>query len=100
MKEQVIKNFAAVLVHNFYEKNPSPASNGAKLISDILMQIREAGELENPVQLDIDHEKAVFTSTKGAITSSHTFKHEEFPSNSDIEGVKDFVRKILLEVFY
>lgn len=100
MKEQAIKNFAAVLVHNFYENNPNPSSDGAALISDILMQIREAGELDNPVTLDIDHEKAVFTSTKGAITDSYTFKHEEFPSNTDKEDVKDFVRKILTKVFY
>ncbi len=100
MKEQAIKNFAAVLVHNFYETNPKPSSEGASLISDILMQIREAGELDNSVRVDIDHEKAIFTNSSGAIKNSYTFKHDEFPQNTDKEGIKKFVQKILSEVFY
>lgn len=99
MKEQVIKNFAAVLVHNFYEKNPNPSSEGVSLISDILMQIREAGE-NNPVGVEYNHEKATFTNSSGVMKMSFTFKHDEFPQNTDKEGIKKFVEKILSEVFY
>lgn len=100
MKERVIKNFAAVLVHNFYENNPNPLQEGASLISDILMQIREAGELDNPVSVDYNHEKATFTKSGGVMKNSYTFRQDEFPSNTDKEGVKKFVEKILSEVFY
>lgn len=99
-KDHAIRNFAGVLVHNFYEKNPNLLSNGAALISDILMQIREAEEFDNSVEININHERAVFTNFSGAVRKSYTFKHDEFPQNADKEGVKKFVEKILSEVFY
>ncbi len=99
MKEKVIKNFAAVLVNNFYEKNPNPTLQGAKLILEILSQISEAGE-DIPLEVEYNHEKATFTNFGHTVKCSYIFKHEEFPSNTDIDGVKNFVEKILRDVVY
>lgn len=103
MKEKVIKDFASVLVHNYYEKNPNSIGNNESVIADILMQIREASSQNNintDTEMKTDHEKIEFITKLDGSTYNLSFKHDELPNSNNQEEVTKLIEMVLCQIFY
>jgi maltodextrin utilization protein YvdJ len=99
MKLQAIKDLSAVLVHNYYQNNSNVTGYSGSIISEILVQLREAGQ-EKDLQLIATSGKLIIRNDSEASLFLHEFKQSELPDGADQDAVKQFIELILRDYVY
>lgn len=100
MKNQAIEDLSAVLVHNYYQNNINNIGRGGSLIAEILMQLREAGQMNHNVEMIVNHENLVIQNDADASLFKHEYLQSNLPDGADQEAVRVVVEQILRDFFY